>query len=467
MSNSMTITPADPTALKAVMQAKLPAAPDKARAAQDLFKLAAAREAAGPGNADRKELRHAVVELRTDRERLERGHRPLDPYDVLENGVAIARTITAALPYLGAVAGSPGIAKGTALRVAVDSALDVLDRGLAIPAVKDLIAGHRALNGSDSVADLTDAWSGMLDRAVDRIAEHMMAEGPDGPTTKAFADLFPAVSGPSTDDFQPAAGAVVRSNADIFGQYTDLIIVQADNSVVIKDIDSLRHSIDSSLTQVSQHIVNGFGTVKDELRIVHEEQKLMAAGQDGILALLNRQAEKEEKQRRAEEASGRAVARMTAACSAAEGAVAGAAGVASLLGDKRLSSEITRFGAGAVQVGKSVVTFTNAVSELSKGLSTLSALGTAAATGNLIGAVAGFAGLFAPSGPQPEQVILDEIETLRQGLSGLQEELREGPGPHRPSTQLHLHGYHGRPRRNSQYYRCDLRKRSRSTLEAR
>jgi hypothetical protein len=91
--------------------------------------------------------------------------------------------------------------------------------------------------------------------------------------------------------------------------------------------------------------------------------------------------------------------------------------------DPKLGKEMQRIGSGALTVY-------NAANQLldtfkKGGFSSLLDIGSAAATGNLIGGVMQIFGLFGDSGPSPEQLIMDQIAEVKQQIEGLRVEMHE------------------------------------------
>jgi hypothetical protein len=98
-------------------------------------------------------------------------------------------------------------------------------------------------------------------------------------------------------------------------------------------------------------------------------------------------------------------------------------GILKLTGDDKAAAEITKVGSAVLDVASTVSKFSDVVSQSGGVLSTLGSLGGAAATGNLIGAVAGLFSAFGGGGPTPEQLILQQVQKLQQQIRDLGKEM--------------------------------------------
>jgi hypothetical protein len=89
------------------------------------------------------------------------------------------------------------------------------------------------------------------------------------------------------------------------------------------------------------------------------------------------------------------------------------------LEDPELGKQIATVGQSALQIYASIKKLTQAAAAVEG----IGAVATAAATGNIIGAVLNVALLFEPQQPTPEQLILGEIGKLREQVSELRSEM--------------------------------------------
>lgn len=417
----LVLPPNDAGPLKAVFRSKMRTPTQRAQTALELLRLA---EMQAQGNRDRKAYVDAIRESRLEVQRQMAGHKTWDPVDITENFLAIADTLSDALPAAGVVSGNPeGFCFGKLADMAIESVVQVGKDILSIPLVQDQIAGYRARNGGDAVHELTEAFEPMFDTGVDIVAQAILADA-GGPLSQAVAELYEEVAADVNTPLDPSAGAVAAEHPEIFLGCP--FTVQNDNSVVLEDIDALRTAVSDSMLGLEQQLQTGFEDVGEELKSIKEQQTQLAQGQAGILTFLKEQAAGTAQLAEIERAREQAAATMRAVWAGAEGTVAGAVGIASLLGDRQLANEISRYGTATIQVTQGIVQVADAMVALSKGFTAIAGLGAAAATGNLIGAVAALIGLFAPEAPDPSKQILDEIGVLEQGLGRLQEQIAEG-----------------------------------------
>ncbi len=94
-------------------------------------------------------------------------------------------------------------------------------------------------------------------------------------------------------------------------------------------------------------------------------------------------------------------------------------------GDAKTAQQIATVGGTAIKVANTVWSLANKVGKLAddfkdKGVFSFA---SAAATGNLIGAVLDVFSLFGPSEPSPDEVILDQIDAVRQDIANLSEQM--------------------------------------------
>ena len=423
MTQPTTIAASDYRPLSDVFTTQTKSVAERAKLAAELERFISSFES---GTTARTDLRNSVVNYRQDLDRRLAGHLPFpdDPIDDTQNALAVVKTIGDAAPLVGGITDGPfGYVVGLGAREGVKSFVSTGQDFLSIPGVQNMISDWRARNGAAASADLTDRFGPEFQSAVDRAAS-IAAGNPEA--LKALRDLYPQVF--VSDDATVAPGSVMQCHPEVYSNYYAYITVKADNSVLITDIDKSRAAILNSITGLGADVSAGFATVTTHLDIINSQQDQIAASTAGIAKFLSVQAATEHQRAEVERQRAAAAATMKAEWDGASGTVAVAAGIANLLGYPALAKDITRYGQGVITLTKSVVDFVNGVSALAAGFQVVSALGTAAATGNVIGAVAGLVGLFAPQGPPPEQLILDELGRIQGNLHDLSKQFADGLG---------------------------------------
>ena len=226
----------------------------------------------------------------------------------------------------------------------------------------------------------------------------------------AAAIMFPKLR-TSGDKVDVRPGAVVTAKPDLFNQVLQ-VSVQTDLTLVI-DLDELATSLTEQFQSTTGELRRGLGDVHTELRALKDEQK-------NLVTWLHNKDAQERAQQQEEEMRERIQKRWDYAQKGIE-----VAAVVAGLFDKKLGGDIRRVGSAALTVVKAGMELVKAASKLSKGLEVATAMGSAAATGNFIGAAFALVGAFAPSGPTPEQVILEEIGALREDIKNLHVEMNE------------------------------------------
>jgi hypothetical protein len=97
-------------------------------------------------------------------------------------------------------------------------------------------------------------------------------------------------------------------------------------------------------------------------------------------------------------------------------------------GDAKTAQQIATVGAAAVKVANTVDKLSSAVGKLTDAFNSdgILSFGSALATGNLIGAVLDVFSIFGgPSGPSPDQIILDQISAVRQDIANLSQQMND------------------------------------------
>ncbi len=413
----------DPGPAFSIFSTAAPTARDRGRMVDEMFTM---NNAWDNGGRTRDDVLGAVTDARSRYARLSAGHLPF-PYDVVDdvqNGLALFKTFVDAGPAVGELVGPFGPLLTKAALVPIQSLADTAGDVLAIPGVQNVISDWRARNGAVAVADMTEANESLLKQAVEAMVARVNADT-TGEYARAVAAAFPQLVG-NADKADLTAGGCVEQHPEIFNSYSTTIVVQSDSSVVINDIDATRQQVLSQVSGVSSQVQAGFTAVGSELATINAQNQQISAGVGGLANFLHAQASTQAQRDAVEAARKRAADTMTAVWSGAQGVVTGASAVADLLGDKQLAKDINRYGASVITVAKSVVAFADALSAITKGLNAISAFGAAAATGNVLGAVAGFVGLFTAGGPTPEEQILKEVGKIEQGLSDLSHQMADG-----------------------------------------
>jgi type II secretory pathway pseudopilin PulG len=416
--SGVTIPRGDPTFAQAAFKANHGTPVEQARTTDEIRTLLE-RWNAGTSSASRKGLRDAVVNRRQEMDRRLTEGRVGDAADALSYTLAGIDIIATTAPYIATALGSaPGTALAVAARQGLKDFTEITKTVVALPAMQDAIKDMRARNGAAARAQLTKDLGGALDPSVAALNDALRND-PTGELKEAAKDLWPKEM--AGGDLSP--GAVIQACPDVFPPNI-VLQVQQDNSVLIEDIEKLRATLTDQFGGLGDELIKGFGVVQGQLATINQVYREIGGTQTRILELQFEEKASQEQKDRIEAARKLAADTMAAVSGAMQSGVMGAAAIASLF-DKKLAGDIGRVGGAAVQAAQSAAAFGNAVSALSKGVNSLSALGCAAATGNLIGAVVGLVGLFIEEGPTPDELILEQVGELQRGLESLRTELRE------------------------------------------
>ena len=313
--------------------------------------------------------------------------------------------------------GVPGFLLGEGGQQVIETVTKDLSDLLGTPLVSDYVTQQRAISGFSATMDLVGAMAPQTEDCAARLTQ-ILATDPAAAAAAAIAwpDL---AQGKAAID--PSAGAVVNNFQPVFSSTT--LTVNPDYSVVINDIDQAKTDINAAITASTETVTQAIAAAQTQLNQILDIQKTATGGQQDILKLLQGQALSAAQAQAVETARAQAAATLTATWQAAHGIVTGAAAIASLFGDTALARQITQVGSAVITVAQSVAGLVDAAANLSKVVNAVSALGTAAATGNIIGAVVGLLQLFAPSQPSPEAQILTQIGQLQKSIDGLHQDM--------------------------------------------
>ncbi|MFJ5695050.1 hypothetical protein ACIP9X_14520 [Arthrobacter sp. NPDC093125] len=375
------------------------------------------------GVSGKEELTKAANELKTGIEKRTQEGRSLNYlenyYDIARDSVQAAGIIAGgtklAIPLGvggGAAVGGVGGAAAGGLTVSllsdmISAGKDVADGILNLTPIQDMVKESRNLYSANAMNELVETYN---DRSSEIIKEFhdQCLQAQD--CRQAAAVMFPDLR-TSGDEVDVRPGAVVNSNPDLFSPVIQNS-VQVDLTIVI-DLDELRASLTEEFQTTTGELRADLGEVRAELLTIKEEQKNLVAW------LHNRAAQEDAQQRKA-----LLEAKIQQRWGYAQQGIEVASVIAGLV-DKKLGNDIRRVGGAALTVVKAGVELVKAATALSKGLEVATAMGSAAATGNFIGAAFALIGAFAPAGPTPEQMILEEIGALRQEMRDLQSEMNE------------------------------------------
>jgi regulator of replication initiation timing len=361
----------------------------------------------------RAEIAEAAIDFRT---RLEKGYKDgRDSWggdfddtarDVLR-AAAIASEAAKGVA-LGVAVKNPALAAGAAWVSGVtDVAKGIAENALNMTPVQDMVKESRNLFSAHAMHDLVDKYnrsgSDMIKQFYDQCLQDEECQG-------AAAVVFPDLTSQNPDKVDLLPGAIVDANRDVFDSLQ--ITVNTDLSVNI-DLDGLKQSLIEEFRTTATGLHDDLSQVTTELQTLREEQR-------NLTEWLQDQAAQEAARKREEQLRAEIQQRWDMAQKGVE-VVAVLAGVV----DPKLGSDIRRIGGAGLTVVKAGMELVKAASTLSKGLSVATAMGSAAATGNFIGAAFALVSAFAPAGPTPEQMILDEIGALRDDMRTLHAESME------------------------------------------
>lgn len=370
---------------------------------------------------DRQALRDSTINFRQDQARQYAGHSP----GIWDLGDDITTALQAAKATGDAVSAfEPQWAKEALddIGARIKAGVGVIEDVEAMPWAANWMSDRRARSGADHAAAVADAYDG-LDEVSMRALATAINHDPTGQVMAAAKDLWPDYfNNPSRKDL--TAGGCVSDHPEVFNQLN--VTVKADNSVVVNDIDQSTVQILDSIQQLSDQQTEALTGINQQLQIVNDQNALITTEVGNIQAFLKDQQTHQAQAEAAARAAQAAQQLTEAYWDAAGAAVAGASAVAYLLGQPKLSHDIQRFGNAGMTVVKAVAQVVDAASALAKGFSAVTALGTAVATGNLLGAVAGLVQVFQPEQPDPEQQILQGIADLHQQLDDMSKQIGEG-----------------------------------------
>lgn len=331
-----------------------------------------------------------------------------------------AQDLTALLLAAGkAAAGATG--------ASAESLFELGQTVMSIPPISDVLKDRRSFLSAEATSDLINDFGTNIEREIDTMIDELPVTTSTPEFRATLGKLYPELLGAKQENLDLSAGSCVANHPETFPSVN--ITVQVDNSVLIKDIDKLRTEVTSEVSKVSDQVATGIEQIKPQLSTILDTQDELLVGQGSIIDMLKQEKIDASKKAQIEEQAKTAQAVLDAAWAAANGTVRGASAIASLI-DPQLGKDVARVGGALVETAKTTERFVTAISGLSDGFSALSALGTAAATGNLIGAVLGLIGVFGPQEPSPEllmdQKILRAIDQVQQRLDELGTEMERG-----------------------------------------
>lgn len=406
-----------PEALVATLRAKYRSVEERREAAADTFAIA--QQYMKNPNSTLEDLRRARVDAKTQRDRAIVEGRGLSGMDAAD----WTQTVLAGVNGLSALTLAVDPRLGAVLKTIAEVGKDVV----ASPPVQDLIRGERNRRAADTRASFDHSLAPVMDSAI-RAAHLIAVKSPV--FAQAMREAHPAL----VEGDLETAGQCVTNHPEVYQSY-ESIVVKADNSVVLGAVHEVRQQLSAQLTGVTEDVAAGLGDVASALDANEAAIEVLSGQVGGIRTLLEQQLATEEqkaeyaaRQEAARIAREAAAARMQAIWAGAGGAVAGASAVANLFGEKKLAADITRYGGAALGVAQGTVQLVEAVSAVSKGLTLVSSLGAAAATGNVLAAVSGLVGLWQASQPTPEQLILQEVGRLHGALGQVSEQIETGLG---------------------------------------
>ena len=193
--------------------------------------------------------------------------------------------------------------------------------------------------------------------------------------------------------------------------------VQANGEVLVA-VSDLKTSIQQDLAAVQATMQSGFDEINVALDDINATLGKLEAGQDTILAWI---ADTTKQQHDAAVAAA-AKQVVDLAWQTAASSLGAASAIASVF-DPKLGADIAKYGGAGLQALRAGSQLLDAVTMLSKGLTVTTALGSAAATGNFLGAAFQLIGMFSDTGPTPDQMILDQIDGIRKDIRELHERM--------------------------------------------
>lgn len=300
---------------------------------------------------------------------------------------------------------------------------DIAKTGKAVMSLswtQDWIKGLRSNAASSSEYDLMNQFLGMGHEANDKLVSECLG---DLNCAKAYAQYDPATAG-NMSIFDATPKGVVEAHPEVFDEYK--ISITIDNTDVIVDLDKLRGQIDNQYADIKQSIQTGMDQVQGSLSGINATLGDLSNGQQSILSWIAHQEEGQQLQQQQQAAAKLAhdaqliVSLQYQTISSGLGAVSA---IASII-DPKLGADIEKYGNAGMQVliaGKQMI---DACVALSQGVTAISGLASATATGNFIGAAFQLIGLMASADqPSPDQMILEGISNLRDQMAKFQEDV--------------------------------------------
>jgi hypothetical protein len=332
-----------------------------------------------------------------------------DWYDGVSNALRLGDAAGDAMILGAPFAGPEGL--GVAAAGAGAKTLSgMLGEIINLTGMTDWVRGQRADYTTATQYDLISQAMGKRSQVNEELATTCAT---NSDCAKAFAQFDPVFAA-NAATFDPTPKGVVEAHPDVFNTYIKLS-VQADPSLKL-DVDQLRQSVTEDFTATQDLLKAGFTEVKGALADINATLGDLKGTQKSILTWITDQDRQKAAAARAAEAQ-RVVDLQWQAAASALGAISAIAKVF----DPKLGADVAKFGGAGLQVlqaGSQLVQACTLVSqELSEGLKAATALGSAVATGNFIGAAFQLISLFTDQGPSPDQMILQQIDGLRTQIN--------------------------------------------------
>lgn len=250
----------------------------------------------------------------------------------------------------------------------------------------------------------------------------------DAMCARAAADLFPDAARKA----EPEGWSVLAvAPADIVEFLEDDVIL-ANTQPQLKAAKRLADGgLEMDLKELRTALTGDFQTltagVREASAGIRAELDVMAAQQETVISWVKAQRAAEEKRQQAERDLQRRRNVINATAPVIQDARTGLGVVVALMSvaDPKLAKQIETIGGAVINVAETGVHLVQTAINISRGLDAVLSVGTAAATGNFIAAAGALIGLFMSTGPSPEEMILEEIQALREDMRNFQKDVNE------------------------------------------
>ncbi|MGR0218636.1 LysM peptidoglycan-binding domain-containing protein [Agromyces sp. ZXT2-6] len=242
----------------------------------------------------------------------------------------------------------------------------------------------------------------------------------DSRCAEAAARYAPELTA-SLPQFGAKPAEVVRNNPDVLESVIPASEIEFDDASghVIISRSKLKKSLTDDFAELTK-------AVRASTEGLHAELDAIQKAQQSVAAWVETQKSAEKKRLEAQKKAEERVALIREAEPLINVAEAGLGAIVALMGlaDPRAAKQIQQVGAAVTGVARAGIELMQGVVNLSKGFEAAVAVGTAAATFNFIGAAAGVISLFVGSAaPSPEEMILEEIDSLRTEMRRYQSQV--------------------------------------------